>query len=276
MSSIKRVIVVLSGKGGVGKSTVSTQLAYSLAAPPMNQHVGLLDIDICGPSVPTLTSTQTEEVHQTASGWEPIAVSVPGSDALSPDATGTLAVMSIGHLLPSRDDAVIWRGARKHGMIKQFLRDVNWGVLDTLIIDTPPGTSDEHLSVIQTLQKSGIDGAVIVTTPQEVALADVRKEINFCRRIGVKVVGVVENMSGFVCPECAHVTNIFHPSSGGAQPMCDEFKVPFLGKIPLDPVLTRACDAGQSYASVQAEGTTSPGLSMFAEVVAAVRSSVEQ
>jgi Mrp family chromosome partitioning ATPase len=147
------VILVLSGKGGVGKSTVSTQLALTLAHQDENCNVGLLDIDICGPSVPRMLGLETQEVHQSNQGWSPVYYE------------DNLAVMSIGFLLPSKDDAVIWRGPRKNGLIKQFLTDVLWEDLDYLIIDTPPGTSDEHISIIQYLKKTRIAGSIIVTTP---------------------------------------------------------------------------------------------------------------
>jgi Mrp family chromosome partitioning ATPase len=189
LSSVKHKILVLSGKGGVGKSTFSAQLAYGLAADEAKQ-VALLDIDICGPSIPRIMGCDGEQVHQSNSGWSPIYVE------------DNLSVMSVGFLLGSPDDAVIWRGPKKNGLIKQFLRDVDWGDVDYLIIDTPPGTSDEHLSIVQYLSSSHVDGAVLITTPQEVSLLDVRKEINFCHKVKLPIIGVVENMSGFVCPNC--------------------------------------------------------------------------
>jgi len=134
--------------------------------------------------------------------------------------------------------------SKKNGIIKQFLRDVDWGELDYLIIDTPPGTSDEHLSITSYLKSANIDGAVIVTTPQEVSLLDVRKEINFCKRIKIPILGVVENMSTFICPNCRLETKIFPPTTGGAIAMCEEMSVPFLGSIPLDPMIARSCDQG--------------------------------
>jgi len=180
LAGVKHKIVVLSGKGGVGKSTFSTQLAFTLASKGF--HVGLLDVDICGPSVPHMCGLVGQEVHQSASGWSPVYVN------------DNLAVMSIGFMLPTADDAVIWRGPRKNGLIKQFLTDVEWGELDYLIIDTPPGTSDEHISLAQYLKTSKVDGAVVVTTPQEVSMADVRKELNFCKKTSIPVIGIVENM----------------------------------------------------------------------------------
>jgi Mrp family chromosome partitioning ATPase len=190
MQSVQHKLLILSGKGGVGKSTVTSQLAFAFASDPECQ-VGVLDIDVCGPSIPRMLGLTTEKVHQSSYGWSPVYVDE------------NLAVMSIGFMLPGEDEAVIWRGPKKNGMIKQFLRDVDWAELDYLLVDTPPGTSDEHLSIVQYLKESGIDGAVLVTTPQEVSLQDVRKEITFCRKVGIPILGVVENMSGFVCPCCS-------------------------------------------------------------------------
>jgi len=155
--------------------------------------------------------------------------------------------MSVQFMLPNRDDAVIWRGPKKNGLIKQFLKDVEWGELDYLIVDTPPGTSDEHLSVNSFLKESGVDGAVVVTTPQEVALLDVRKEIDFCRKAGIRVLGLVENMSGFVCPKCTHESQIFRATTGGGQKLCQDMGIPFLGSVPLDPRIGMACDFGESF-----------------------------
>lgn len=167
LQGVKNVVIVLSGKGGVGKSTVATQLALSLAQDT-ECDVGLLDIDICGPSAPRMLGLEGSDVHRSNTGWSPVYLE------------DNLAVMSIGFMLPNKDDAVIWRGPRKDGLIRQFLTDVMWEELDYLIIDTPPGTSDEHISTINYLSKTNLLGAIVVTTPQEVALLDVRKEMNFC------------------------------------------------------------------------------------------------
>ncbi|XP_042293593.1 cytosolic Fe-S cluster assembly factor NUBP1 [Sceloporus undulatus] len=237
MKTVKHKLLVLSGKGGVGKSTFSAHLAHGLAEDEARQ-VALLDIDICGPSIPKIMGLEGEQVHQSGSGWSPVYVEE------------NLGVMSVGFLLSSPDDAVIWRGPKKNGMIKQFLRDVDWGEIDYLIVDTPPGTSDEHLSVVQYLSAAGIDGAVIITTPQEVALQDVRKEITFCRKVKLPIVGVVENMSGFVCPKCKTESQIFPPTTGGAEAMCHSYNLPLLGKVPLDPQIGKSCDKGQSFFSV--------------------------
>jgi len=238
MASIKHKILVLSGKGGVGKSTVAVNLAVSLALA--GKPTGLLDIDIHGPSVPKILNLEGEGV-------------VPGQDGMLPVRMGdNLKVMSIGFLLPSGDDAVIWRGPRKFHTIKQFLKDVEWGDLDFLIVDSPPGTGDEPLAIAQLLEDA--DGAIVVTTPQGVALADVRRGITFCRSVNLPVLGVVENMSGFVCPKCGERTNIFR--SGGGEKMATEMKVPFLGRIPIDPQIVEACDSGQPYIQQFADTAT--------------------
>ena len=268
LSTVKHTILVLSGKGGVGKTTVACQLAYSLASK--GNQVGILDIDICGPSVPQVMGLVGQEVHQSSSGWSPVYVD------------DNLGVMSIGFMLPNADDAIVWRGPRKNGLIKQFLTDVDWGSLDYLIIDTPPGTSDEHLSILQYLKGSKVDGAVVVTTPQEVAMADVRKELSFCKKTDLKCLGVIENMSTvkvnlsemkFVGPNGENIsdqilqaiksavgnetteriiceTNIFVSSNtekNNPHLMSAKFNVPLLGSIPLDPNLLKACDEGQSF-----------------------------
>ncbi|PNJ14148.1 NUBP1 isoform 2 [Pongo abelii] len=223
MKTVKHKILVLSGKGGVGKSTFSAHLARGLAEDE-NTQIALLDIDICGPSIPKIMGLEGEQYVE-----------------------DNLGVMSVGFLLSSPDDAVIWRGPKKNGMIKQFLRDVDWGEVDYLIVDTPPGTSDEHLSVVQYLAAAHIDGAVIITTPQEVSLQDVRKEINFCRKVKLPIIGVVENMSGFICPKCKKESQIFPPTTGGAELMCQDLEVPLLGRVPLDPLIGKNCDKGHSF-----------------------------
>eukprot|EP00434_Breviolum_minutum_P016027 symbB.v1.2.014126.t1/scaffold1024.1/size143406/2 len=175
--------------------------------------------------------------------------------------------MSIGFMLPNQDDAIIWRGPRKNGLIKQFLTDVTWGELDALIIDTPPGTSDEHLSIVTYLKDAKIDGAVIVTTPQEVSLMDVRKEINFCRRVDLPVLGVVENMSGYVCPACGHTERIFSPSTGGAMAMCQQMDVPFLGSVPLDGRVAAAGDQGMPLSQLQPDGPVAKCIDKVIEAI---------
>jgi Mrp family chromosome partitioning ATPase len=194
-----------------------------------------MDVDICGPSIPTILGIASEQVHSSSSGWSPVYVQ------------DNLGVMSVGLMLPSAKDAVMWRGPKKNGLISQFLKDVDWGTLDYLVIDTPPGTSDEHLSIVTYLRDSGIDGAVLITTPQEVALQDVRREIDFCRKVGIKVLGLVENMSGFVCPKCKEESQIFKPSTGGGRRLAQDMNVPFLGAVPLDPRIGKSADYGISF-----------------------------
>ncbi|XP_072040485.1 cytosolic Fe-S cluster assembly factor NUBP1 homolog [Amphiura filiformis] len=255
LSSVKHKILVLSGKGGVGKSTFSAHLARGLAHDE-NTQVAILDIDICGPSIPRLMGLEGEQVHQSGSGWSPVYVE------------DNLGVMSVGFLLSSPDDAVIWRGPKKNGLIKQFLRDVDWGDTDFLVVDTPPGTSDEHLSIVQYLSEANIDGAVLVTTPQEVALMDVRKEVNFCKKVNLPIVGVVENMSGFVCPNCKNESVIFPPTTGGAEKMADNMKIPFLGKLPLDPRIGKCCDEGKSFLS---EMPDSPAAQAYQQIIQRIK-----
>jgi ATP-binding protein involved in chromosome partitioning len=226
---IKHQILVLSGKGGVGKSTVAVNLATSLALS--GKSVGLLDIDIHGPSIPKILNLEGKVIQ------------AAGDIILPVEVTENLKVMSIGFLLRGKDDAVIWRGPMKYQMIKQFLKDVDWGRLDFLVVDSPPGTGDEPLSVVQLLENA--DGAVIVTTPQEIALSDVRKCISFCRNLKLPVLGVVENMSGFVCPKCGEKTDVF--KSGGGELMASQMDVPFLGRIPIDPLIVQACDSGKPF-----------------------------
>lgn len=234
LANIRHKILVLSGKGGVGKSTFSTLLSHAFAANP-DSTVGLMDTDICGPSIPKMMGVEDETIHVSNVGWSPVWV------------TDNLGVMSVQFMLPNRDDAVIWRGPKKNGLIKQFLKDVEWGELDYLIVDTPPGTSDEHLSVNSFLKESGVDGAVVVTTPQEVSLLDVRKEIDFCNKAGIRVLGLVENMSGFVCPKCTKESQIFKATTGGGRRLCKDMGIPFLGAVPLDPRIGMACDFGESF-----------------------------
>lgn len=229
LGKIKHKIVVLSGKGGVGKSTVSTNLALSLAQKGYN--VGLLDSDIHGPSIPKMLGLEEKRPEPTPIGIPPIS------------ALPNLKVMSMGFLIMDKDAPVIWRGPMKMGAIKQLLGDVNWGDLDYLIIDLPPGTGDEPLSIAQLIPDN--DGAVIVTTPQDVALVSVRKSINFVKKMNMPVIGIVENMSGFKCPHCDKKIDIF--KTGGGKKAAEDFKIPFLGNIPLDPEIVQTGDSGKTF-----------------------------
>ncbi|KGO40452.1 ATPase MipZ/NubP2/Cfd1 [Penicillium expansum] len=236
LTGVNNVVLVLSGKGGVGKSSVTLQLALALSL--QGKSVGILDIDLTGPSMPRLVGLEDAKITQAPGGWMPVPVhgaeSAAETDASAPSTQpqrGSLRCMSLGFLLRDRGDAVIWRGPKKTAMIRQFLSDVFWGPTDYLLIDTPPGTSDEHIALAeQLLTLSTTDaaaaaqvglprlaGAVLVTTPQAVATSDVRKEANFCVKTNIPVLGVIENMSG-----------------GGGQVMAQELKLPFMGSVPVD------------------------------------------
>ncbi|MCD1653785.1 Mrp/NBP35 family ATP-binding protein [Treponema zuelzerae] len=231
MDHVAKKYIVMSGKGGVGKSTVAVNFAASLAL--QGKKVGLLDVDIHGPSVPTMLGLGDERLVGDGERIFPVEIpSIPN-----------LKVMSIGFMLQAEDAPVIWRGPMKNGVIRQFLEDVDWGELDCLVVDCPPGTGDEPLSVIQLIGNS--DGAIIVTTPQNVASVDVSKSINFCKQLNLPVTGIIENMSGFVCPECKKITYIF--KEGGGKRLAEKYGVPFLGALPLDPAVGEAGDSGIPY-----------------------------
>ncbi|MBD3232326.1 MAG: P-loop NTPase [candidate division Zixibacteria bacterium] len=229
LADVKHKMMVLSGKGGVGKSTVAVNIAASLAHK--GHKVGLLDIDVHGPSIPKLMGLEGHPLDGTENTLYPVKKG------------DNLNVMSVGFLTQRRDDAIIWRGPLKFSLIRQFLRDVEWGALDYLVIDSPPGTGDEPLTISQLLPD--LDGAILVTTPQDLAVEDVRKSISFCRQVNMKILGVVENMSGFICPKCGEVTEIF--KTGGGKRMAEEMGVPFLGSIPMDAKIVQASDLGTSF-----------------------------
>ena len=323
MSRIKHKILIMSGKGGVGKSTFTAQLGWAFSSrfsghydqldddntaedekhtseaethaekeqTDEEKQVAIMDIDICGPSIPTILGLAGQSIHSTSQGWSPVYVS------------DNLCAMSIGFLLPSASSAVIWRGPKKNGLIKQFLKDVDWTaglqdeddelpsqpatdldadsasaaaslppLIDYMLIDTPPGTSDEHLSIVSYLKESGITGAILLTTPQEVSLQDVRKEISFCRKMNVPILGIVENMAGFVCPSCTGYSEIFYPSTGGAKALCEELGLNFLGSIPLDPRIGKSCDLGVSFTD---EYPDSPATTAYLDVIERVRKLVD-
>lgn len=235
VKGIKCAILVMSGKGGVGKSTVASQLAMTMALN--GSRVGLLDIDICGPSLARMIGSEQGEVIQTENGWSPVKV--------RPDIE--LYLMSMAFLMSKKDSAVIWRGPKKHSIIQRFITGVAWGDLDCLVVDTPPGTSDEHISLVELLQAQKITSRVVlVTTPQIVACNDVRREISFCRASGVEISGLIENMSGYTCPHCSECTKIF--SSHGGASLCKMANIKFLGSIPIDPNLCRSTELGGVFA----------------------------
>lgn len=229
LSLIRKKFLVLSGKGGVGKSTVSANLAAGLSL--RGYRVGLLDIDIHGPNIPNMFGLEGFTPMITDLGIMPLFYSK------------NLSLISIGFFLEQRDQAIVWRGPLKHRLIENFLTDVRWGELDCLVVDSPPGTGDEIISIVQILDK--VDGAIIVATPQDVALADVRRTVKFCKDASIPILGVVENMSGFVCPHCGKSVDIF--KSGGAERLSEAYKLPFLGKIPLDPSVATTGDEGKPF-----------------------------
>ncbi len=226
LAGIKHVIIVMSGKGGVGKSTVSSNLAATLSMK--GYQTGIMDLDITGPNIPKMFGVEDEQL--TAEDHRLIPVTVPPS----------MKLMSMAFLLPDRDSPVMWRGPVKMGAVKQFLEDVNWGSLDYLVIDMPPGTGDEALSIVQLIPKA--DGMVIVTTPQDVALLDSRKSVVFAAETGIPIIGIVENMSGFVCPHCGQTTDIF--KSGGGEATAKEMNIQFLGRVPIEPGIVMSGDSG--------------------------------
>lgn len=238
MKAIRHKVVVLSGKGGVGKSTVSANLALALVRD--GYSVGLLDVDIHGPSIPKLLGVEDEKPLSSGNAIIPVEP-LPG-----------LKVMSMAFLVGDRDAPVIWRGPMKMGVIQQFLGDVEWGDLDFLIVDLPPGTGDEPLSIAQ-LMASDV-GAVVVTTPQDVALVSVRKSMTFVKKIGMNPLGVVENMSGFICPHCGKGVDIF--KKGGGKKAAEDFDVPFLGAVPLDPLVVEVGDSGKGVLSLKKDSET--------------------
>lgn len=236
MQRVGRKLLVLSGKGGVGKSTVAANLAAGLARAGMK--VGLLDVDVHGPSIPKLLGLEGRKANFTPQAINPMPVD------------DNLSVMSIGLLLEKLDDAVIWRGPRKYGVIRQFLKDVDWGTLDYLVVDSPPGTGDEPLSIAQLVGSDA--AAVIVTTPQDLSISDVRRCVSFCHTLSLPIAGIVENMSGYVCPKCGERSDIF--KSGGGKAMADELGLPLLGQIPIDPQVVISGDAGSPFAASEADG----------------------
>ena len=230
LETIKHKIVIMSGKGGVGKTSVAVNLAFSLALNGF--RIGLLDIDITGPNVPKMLGKNISLPPSSGSeqGISPI---------LGPL---NMKIMSMGFLLQDQDIPVIWRGPLKIGAIRQFITEVNWGDLDFLIVDNPPGTSDEPLSALQLLKGAYV---IIVTTPQEVALLDSRKAVNMAKQMKIPVLGIIENMSGLTCPKCGEKINLF--GQGGGEKAAKDLEVPFLGAIPIDPKIREEEDKGEPY-----------------------------
>lgn len=228
--NVKHVILVLSGKGGVGKSTVAANLSMSLSNHGYN--TGLVDLDIHGPNIPKMLGIEDKRL-----------ASYDGEHIEPVRLTGTLGVVSMAFLLPEKSTPVIWRGPMKMTAIKQFLEDVNWGELDYLVVDLPPGTGDEALTIAQLAPN--IAGAIIVTTPQEVAILDSSKAVKFIEKIGLNVLGIIENMSGMVCPHCGEQIDLF--GMGGGKKAAEDLNVPYLGNIPIDPEMRKAGDEGRPF-----------------------------
>jgi len=233
MLIIKYKLIVMSGKGGVGKTTVATNLAYGLAVK--GNKVGILDVDIHGPNIAKMLGIENKRLMCSESGIEPIEV-MPN-----------LKAVSLALLFENKDQPIIWRGPLKMITIKQFLADVNWGELDYLIVDSPPGTGDEPLSVCQLIPD--INGAIVVTTPQDVAILDSRKSVLFAKELKTPVIGIIENMSGFICPHCKKEIDLF--GIGGGEKSAHDLKVPFLGRIPIEPEVVKSGDSGRPLLSLK-------------------------
>jgi Mrp family chromosome partitioning ATPase len=244
LERIKHKFIIMSGKGGVGKTSVSVNLALALANK--GYQVGLMDVDLHGPDIPHMLGLSGMLTADESKKMVPI----PYSDHLK--------IISMESLMPNRDEAIIWRGPVKHAAIRQFIGDVTWGDLDFLIIDSPPGTGDEPLTVAQLIPDAK---AVIVTTPQEVALADIRKSISFCRNVRMDIFGIIENMSGFTCPHCGKVVDLF--GTGGGEKTAHNHGIPFLGKIAFDPEMVQCGDTGLAF---QKKFTQSPITLAFQEI----------
>ncbi|MDI6885672.1 MAG: Mrp/NBP35 family ATP-binding protein [archaeon] len=253
MAKVKHKVMVMSGKGGVGKTTVAANLAFALGMNGLD--VGLMDADIHGPNVPKILGIEDKRPAVIEGKIYPVEV-IP-----------RLKAISIGFLLPSKDASVIWRGPLKMNAIRQFLTGVEWGELDYMVIDLPPGTGDEPLSVVQLMKK--VDGAIIVTTPQDLALLSARKAVNFSRVLQVPVIGIIENMSGFVCPHCGTEINIF--KYGGGERAAIELGVPFLGRVPFDPQMVEAADSGTPFVLQKGSRVTEA----FEQIIENVRAFVE-
>ncbi len=253
-AKIKHPVIVMSGKGGVGKSSVAVNLAYALSLKEKN--VGIMDIDLHGPNIAKMLGIEKQEIINSGSSIQPVDIS-PRLKAVSLALTGY-----------APDQPIIWRGPMKAGVIRQFLSDVNWGDLDYLVMDAPPGTGDEPLTAIQNIPN--ISGAVIVTTPQDVAILDSRKSVIFARELKIPVIGIIENMSGLVCPHCQGEVNIF--KKGGGEKAAKDLGVPFLGRIPFEPKLVEYGDSGTPFVSFD---DVSPSARAFMEIVEKIQAYVE-
>ena len=249
---IKNKIIVMSGKGGVGKTSTSVNLSIALASS--GHKVGIMDVDLHGPDVPRML------------GIDGMPQLTPNQKLSPMRYSDNLSAISIESFIPSKDDAIIWRGPLKFSAIRQFIGDVEWGELDFLIIDSPPGTGDEPLTVAQMISDAK---AIIVTTPQEIALADVRKSINFCRAVKMEIFGLIENMSGFNCPHCGELIQLF--GSGGGERTAKEMGVRFLGRIPFDPEVVACGDSGACYQEGHTNTAVAKAFDQVSQAVAKLR-----
>ncbi len=252
LKKIKHRISILSGKGGVGKSTVAANLALKLSVN--NKKVGLLDVDLHGPNIPKMLGVESEKLGGDGKTINPVVLS------------SGLKVVSMGFLLENKDTPVIWRGPMKMKAIQQFLGDVEWGDLDYLIIDLPPGTGDEPLSIAQLIPKSS---AIIVTTPQDVSLLDSRKAVSFAKKLNMDVMGIIENMSGLTCPYCGKKIDLF--KIGGGENAAKDLKIPFLGRIPIDPRIVETGDSGKPFVMSYSDSESAKA---FSEIVKKIEEGV--
>ncbi len=248
LSHIKHRIMVMSGKGGVGKSTVATNLSVTLSQSGFN--IGLLDADIHGPNIAKMLGIESRVVEGSGRGMIPV------------EALPNLRVISMAFFIGDRDNPVVWRGPLKHSAISQFVGEVEWGSLDFLIVDLPPGTGDEPLSVAHVIKD--VDGAVVVTTPQDVALLDSRKAVTFSRMLGIPVIGIVENMSGLICPHCHQEISLF--KKGGGEKAARDLRVPFLGRIPIDPEVVTDCDRGMPFVMAHPDSEATKAFQEIADI----------
>jgi len=250
MAKVKYPLIVMSGKGGVGKTTVAVNLAYALSLS--GKSVGILDIDLHGPNIAKMLGIEKSSLYNFEFGIQPV------------DVSDNLKAVSVALTGYDSDQPIIWRGPMKAAVIRQFLADVNWGELDYLVIDSPPGTGDEPLSACQLIPN--VSGIIIVTTPQDVAILDARKSVLFAKEIKIPVVGIVENMSGFICPHCHSQTDIF--KKGGGEKAAQELNVPFLGSVPFQPEFVEFGDKGTPFVSF---GHKSKSAEAFTGIVAKIR-----
>jgi len=253
LSGIKRIIMVMSGKGGVGKSTVASSLALALAKG--GSKVGLLDIDIHGPNLPKMLGVDKERMNATSENRiEPVRI------------TENLKLASMAFLLENENQAVIWRGPLKMKVIQQFLGDIEWGGLEYLIVDAPPGTGDEPLSMAQLVPATS---AIIVTTPQEVSILDVRKSVTFALKLNLRILGIIENMSGLICPHCGEKIALF--KEGGGKRISEEMGVPFLGSIPIDPEIVESTDTGIPYVTEHPDSEAAKAFERIVEKISKIQ-----